>query len=116
MEPSSISSFERILATAKKDSLWREALGLFYGYFLGGRYGLSKEEILSAAKCIEERGTRDFHLGGGTTLGNERKEVVEGFRAIPGWSTKSLVTVNGKSALSRDSIIELKELGMSVTS
>jgi len=83
----------------------------YCGYFLGGRYGLTTEEILEGAKYIEDQGIRDFHLSGGTTLGSEGKEVVDIVRAIRKMSQKSLLSVNVGAALSQESVIELKGLG-----
>lgn len=84
----------------------------YCGLFLEDRNGLNIEEISSATKYIEDLGIRDLHLSGGTTLGSEGKEVVEIVRAIRAQSAKSRVTVNVGAALSRDSIIELKKLGV----
>jgi len=70
------------------------------------------EEILKGVTYIREQGIKEFNLSAGTTLGSEGKEMVEIVRAIREVDPDSRIHVNCGVALSQDSIIELKNLGV----
>jgi len=88
-------------------------LCLYCPYWTKPRDSLSMEEILKGVRYIREQGIREFHLSAGTTLGSEGEEMVEIVRTIRSEAdSQSHITVNCGAALSQDSIMELKKLGV----
>ena len=88
-------------------------LCLYCPYWTKPREPLSMEEILKGVRYIGEHGIREFHLSAGTTLGSKGKKMVEIVRTIRSEvGSQSKITVNCGAALSQDSIIELKKLGV----
>jgi len=88
-------------------------LCLYCPYWRIPRGPLSMGEILKQVECIREQGIREYHLSAGTTLGSEGNEMVEIVRTIRSEvDSQSKITVNCGAALSKDSIKELKKLGV----
>lgn len=70
---------------------------------------LTEEEISTGAKAIEETGVSSVHLGGGTTLGAEGKEVIEAVKAFKDASNLN-VWVKAGPGFSEEGLKELKKL------
>ena len=83
----------------------------YCSYWDKPRDQLTMDEILTGVRYIEDHGLTNFHLSGGTTLGDDGKEVLDIVRNIRAVS-KSELTVNVGAALSEDTIVELKSLGV----
>ena len=84
----------------------------YCSYWDKPRDQLTIDEILAGVRYIEDHGLTNFHLSGGTTLGDEGKEVLDIVRNIRAVSHSEL-TVNVGAALSEETIVELKKLGVS---
>jgi biotin synthase len=90
-----------------------QPLCLYCPYWTQPKEPLSMEEILRAVRYLKEHGVRDYHLSAGTTLGSDGKEMVEIVETIRREAdADSTITVNCGAALSMESIIELKNLGV----
>lgn len=70
------------------------------------------DEILKGVAYIKSQGIKEFHLSAGTTLGSDGKEMVEIVKAIRSNGYTQSITVNCGAALSKESLIELKKLGV----
>ncbi len=90
-----------------------QPLCLYCPYWILPRDPMSMEEILKRVRCLGEQGIREFHLSAGTTLGSDEKEMVEIVRTIRSEiNFKFNICINCGAALSEDSIMELKKLGV----
>ena len=72
---------------------------------------LTEEEISTGAEAIEETGVSSVHIGGGTTLGAEGKEVIDAAKAIRK-NTDLKIRVAVGPALSVETLKELKKIGV----
>ena len=72
---------------------------------------LTIDEIKTGVKYIEEQGLKEFHLSGGTDRRSDGRDIVEIVRAIVPL-TSADITVNVGAAMSEESILELKRLGV----
>jgi biotin synthase len=84
----------------------------YCSYWQSEGHQLTIDEILKGVRYIEDHGLTNFHLSGGTTLGDDGKEVLDIVRSISAMSHCEL-TVNVGAALSEETIVELKKLGVS---
>jgi biotin synthase len=88
-------------------------LCLYCPYFTQPKEPLAMAEILKGVKYIQEQGIKDFHLSGGTALGSDGKEMVGIVRTIRAeFGSQFTIAVDCGIALSLDSIIEFKKLGV----
>ncbi|UZE92032.1 MAG: radical SAM protein [Methanosarcinales archaeon] len=72
---------------------------------------LTLDEISEGARLIKSTGTNIIELGGGTTIGNDGKNVIGAVKAVR--KTANLdIWVNVGPALSEDTLRELKKLGV----
>lgn len=74
-------------------------------------FPLTIDEIIKGVQYIEKHGLKEFHLSGGTNLNSDGKDIVEIVRTIRPL-TKAEITVNIGAAISEESIMELKKLGV----
>ena len=82
----------------------------YCSYWDKPRDPLTIGEILKGVRYIEDNRLTNFHLSGGTTLGDDGKEVLDIVRSIRVVSHSEL-TVNVGAALSEETIVELKKAG-----
>ncbi len=80
-------------------------------YWVKPSNALTIDEILTGVRYLNEHGITNFHLSGGTTLesdGSDVVSIVEKIREI----SDSEITVNVGAGLSMDSLLALKDLGV----
>lgn len=80
-------------------------------YWVKPSHALTMDEIFTGVRYLQEQGITNFHLSGGTSLSSDGSEVVAMVEQIRQISDAEL-TVNVGAALSHDSLVALRNLGV----